>query len=266
MADARLPAMELSPWLQLMRHRVARLRARVTERIRARYDESGVRIPPPHLVFLVSGRHDVEWFLSSGKRGAQSLRDILLRNGVDIAALESILDFGCGAGRVLRHLPALTGARLYGCDYNRKLIAWCRRNLPFAAFSTSKAEERLEYNDRSFDLIYALSVFTHFTQAQHGFWIDELRRVLRPGGYLFLTTHGKYYEDQIPEPLRKRFRDGELVVAEPDRAGQNICAAFHPEKYVRDELARGWEVVDFVEQGAAGNPLQDVYLLRKPRD
>jgi len=256
--------MRLPAWVQSSRHRVARLRARVAGRIRVRYDEHGVRIPPPHLVFLVSGRHDLDWFLSSGKLGAESLRDTLSKNGVDIAGFASILDFGCGVGRVLRHLPALTGTRLYGCDYNRKLIAWCRANLPFAAFSISKAEERLEYKDNSFDLIYALSVFTHFTQAQHRFWIDELRRILRPGGYLFLTTHGKHYEDQIPEHLRGRFRAGELVVVEPDRAGQNICAAFHSDKYVREELARGWEFVDFVEQGASGNPRQDVYLLCKP--
>ena len=256
--------MRLPLWLQSARHRVARLRARVAERIRFRYDEHGVRIPPPHLMFLVSGRRDVAWFLSSGELGARSLQDILGKNAIEIATLDSILDFGCGIGRVLRHLPALTGARLFGCDYNRKLIAWCRARLPFAAFSISRAQERLEYNDASFDLVYALSVFTHFTETQHKFWIGELRRILRPGGYLFLTTHGKYYEDQIPDHLRKRFRDGEFVVAEPDRAGQNICAAFHPEKYVRGELARGWDIIDFVEQGALGNPRQDVYLLRKP--
>ena len=257
--------MPLPAWLQSLRHKAARLRARVAGRIRVAYDENGVRVPPPHLLFLVSGRHDVDWFLCSGKLGARSLRDILLENGVDIAGFASILDFGCGVGRVLRHLPTLTGARLFGCDYNRKLIVWCRANLPFAAFSISRSEERLEYGDRSFDLIYALSVFTHFTETQHRFWIDELRRILRPGGYLFLTTHGKHYEGHIPEHLRARFRDGALVVVKPDRAGRNICAAFHPEKYVRNELARGWELVDFVEQGAAGNPLQDVYLLRKPR-
>lgn len=233
-------------------------------RIQIAYDDDGIRIPPPHLMFLVSGRHDVEWFLSSGKLGAQSLRDILLKNGADIAGFASILDFGCGAGRVLRHLPALTNARLFGCDYSSKLITWCRANLPVAEFSISNREERLRYGDSSFDVIYALSVFTHFTEAQHGFWIDELRRILRPGGYLFLTTHGEHYEDQIPEKLRKKFRDGELVVINPDRAGQNICAAFHPEKYVRDELARGWQVLDFIERGALGNPSQDVYLLRKP--
>src|SRR5262249_34518466 len=173
-------------------------------------------------------------------------------------------DFGCGVGRVLRHLPTLTGARLAGCDYNNELIDWCRANLCFAEFSTNQAEGRFQYGDGSFDFIYALSVFTHFTEAQHGFWIHELRRVLRPRGYLLLTTHGNHYEHHIPDHLRKSFHDGQLVVLRPDMAGQNVCAAFQPERYVRNELARGWELIDFVERGAAGNPSQDVYLLRNP--
>jgi SAM-dependent methyltransferase len=256
-------AMRLPAWLQSLRHGAARLRARVAGRLRVQHDENGIRIPPAHLASLATGVFDTDLFLTSGKLGAESIRDILLKNGIDIAGLEFILDFGCGAGRVLRHLPALTGARLFGCDYNRKLIAWCRTHLSFADFSINETEARLPYEDRSFDLVYALSVFTHFTEAQHRFWIDELRRIVRPGGYLLLTTHGKHYEHHIPANLRKNFRDGELVVVRSDRAGQNICAAFHPEKYVRDELARGWEFVDFVEKGAAGNPSQDVYLLRQ---
>jgi SAM-dependent methyltransferase len=251
--------------LRSLRLSVALLRARVVGRLRVRYDENDVLIPSPYLVWLVTSTFDTDGFLSSGKRFAEAIRDTLMKNGIDIARLESILDFGCGPGRVLRHLPALTGARLFGCDYNKKLVSWCRRNLRFAEFSISETDARLRYNGGSFDFIYALSVFTHFTEAQHTFWIDELRRVLRPGGYLLLTTHGKHYEQEIPAHLRKHFRDGELVVKRPDRAGENICAAFHPEKYVREELARGRDVVDFVEQGPAGNHSQDVYLLRKRR-
>jgi SAM-dependent methyltransferase len=157
----------------------------------------------------------------------------------------------------------LTRARLFGCD--RKSINWCRKHLPFAEFSINEPEARLRYDDSSFDLVYALSVFTHCTEPQHRFWIDELRRILRPGAYLLLTTHGKHFEQDIPAHLRKKFHDGELVVTRPDRAGENKCAAFHPERYVRDELARGWDVVDFIEQGAAGNHAQDVYLLRNRR-
>jgi SAM-dependent methyltransferase len=256
--------MHLTAWLLPLRHRVAQLRARVKKRMTIAYDANGVPIPPEHLSSLVTGGFDTNWFLTSGKRGAESLRDVLSKNGVDIAGFDAILDFGCGVGRVLRHLPMLTGARLFGCDYNRKLIAWCRRNLSFAEFGINQPEARLHYDDRSFDFVYALSIFTHFTEAQHVFWSNELRRVLRPGGYLLLTTHGNYFEQHIPEHLKTRFQNGELVVVRPDRAGQNICAAYQPEKYVRDTLARGWEVIDFVEQGAMGNYPQDVYLLRKP--
>jgi SAM-dependent methyltransferase len=255
--------MQLATWLLPLRHRAARVRARVIKRMAIDYDANGIRIPPEHLTSLVTGVFDTNWFLTSGKRGAESLRDVLLKNGVDIARFDSILDFGCGVGRVLRHMPMLSPARLYGCDYNRKLIAWCRRHLAFAEFAISKLEAPLQYDNCSFDFIYALSVFTHFTEAQHVFWINELRRVLRPGGYLLLTTHGNYFERYIPEHLKTRFRSGELVVVRPDRAGQNVCSAYQPEKYVRDKLAQGWELIDFVEQGALGNYPQDVYLLRK---
>jgi SAM-dependent methyltransferase len=254
--------MQLAGWLLPLRHRVARLRARVRNRMTIEYEANGIRIPPDHLSSFVIGTFDTDWFLASGKQGAEALRDVLAKNGVDIARFESILDFGCGIGRALRYLPTLTDARLFGCDYNRRLIAWCRKHLPFAEFAVNEPDAKLQHDNHSFDFVYALSVFTHFTEAQQVFWIDELRRVLRPGGYLLLTTHGAYFERHIPEHLRTNFHSGELVVMRPDRTGQNKCCAYHPEKYVRDKLARGWDLVDFVEQGAW---TQDVYLLRKPR-
>lgn len=258
--------MRLAVSLLSLRHRAARLRARVRKRMTIEYDANGVRIPPEHLTSLVTGVFDTNWFLTSGKRGAESLRDVLSKNGIDIAGFDAILDFGCGVGRVLRHLPTLTNARLFGSDYNRKLIAWCRGNLPFAEFGINKPDTRLQYDSGSFDFIYALSVFTHFTEAQHIFWINELRRVLRPGGYLLLTTHGNYFEQYIPAHLKTTFQNGELVVVRPDRAGKNVCSAYQPERYVREKLARGWELVDFVERGAMGNYPQDVHVLRKPLD
>ena len=48
-----------------------------------------------------------------------------------------------------------------------------------------------------------------------------------------------------------------------DRPGSNVCGAYHSEAYVRERLSEGFEVVDFVEEGALGNPWQDLWLLRK---
>jgi SAM-dependent methyltransferase len=125
---------------------------RLLDRARALLSRS-TPIPPKDFIVLVAGTDDVPWFLTIGTRGAESLRDILRKNGIDIARLGSILDFGCGCGRVMRHLPAMTTAKLFGCDYNKAMVAWCKRNLRFAEFQANEAVGRLSYGDDSFDLI-----------------------------------------------------------------------------------------------------------------
>jgi SAM-dependent methyltransferase len=221
-------------------------------------------IPPVKLIVLVSSNPDIEGFLQGGEMAAKSIIDTLMMNGVDFAQLKSVLDFGCGCGRVTRHWYGLTEARVYGTDYNTDLVAWCRLNLPFARFGTNQLRPPLDYQDESFDLVYALSVFTHLPESTQTEWIREMTRVIAPGGCLLLTTHGERYVSMLTDSERKRFRAGQLVVRDSEVAGTNLCSAFHPEEYVRDQLASDLEFVAYIPEGAKGNPHQDVYLLRKP--
>lgn len=231
----------------------------------ANYLNGGLPIPPDKLMYLVLGSEDVSWFLKSGKLGVMSMQEILERNGLALDEFEAILDFGCGVGRVMRHLQHIHRPALFGTDYNPELIAWCKKNLKFADFRTNLIVGPLDYQDELFDFIYALSVFTHLKKAQQNFWIKELCRVLKPDGYLFITVHGKeYYLPQILVEDRERFLQGELVVYGGDKEGSNICTVFHPEEYVRQRMAKDMIVVDFIPGGAAGNPKQDVYLFQKP--
>src|SRR2546426_1089906 len=89
-------------------------------------------IPPAHLIFLVAGSSDIEWFLKGGSLAAESVVGLLQNNGVDINAMDVILDFGCGSGRVLRYWESLRETRVCGSDYNPLLVDWCKRNLLFA--------------------------------------------------------------------------------------------------------------------------------------
>src|SRR5262245_40287294 len=183
-------------------NRVRRWSVRAGERVRSlpvrvAHHGKGVPLPPPRLMHLVAASEDVGWFLDAGQRGASCLREILERNGVPLESLGAILDFGCGAGRVLRHFESLRGPELHGTDYNPTLIAWCAKNLPFARFEVNGLGGGLAYADNTFDLIYALSVFTHLTEPLQHFWIRELTRVARPGGYLFITVHGDHYAPQL---------------------------------------------------------------------
>jgi hypothetical protein len=79
-----------------------------------------------------------------------------------------------------------------------------------------------------------------------------------------ITTKGRRRLDALSEPERQRFERGELVVQEPGHAGGNLCAAFHPERYVREILGERLDVLDFVPATAKSEQSQDVTLFRTP--
>ena len=238
--------------------------ARGVRRAGARAAPDGLPIPPSRLIYRVAGTTDVDWFLESGRVGAETIADSLARNGVPLAALPALLDFGCGCGRVTRYWHTLERTLVCGTDYKGDAVKWCRRNLPFARFEQNALVPPLPYPERQFDFAYALSVFTHLPQPLQVAWMAELGRVLKPRGYLLATTHGEAYLGRLTGEERARFARGELVVRWQDAAGTNLCTAFHPRRYVEGELARGFDVLEFVPEGAKGNPHQDLVLLRKP--
>jgi SAM-dependent methyltransferase len=226
--------------------------------------DDGLPVPPPALIVRVAGTADTAWFLEGGRLGADAIRSALERNGARIEDLHALLDFGCGCGRVTRRWAGLGGVDVRGTDRDERAAEWCRANLPFATFERNALEPPLVFDDASFDLVYALSVLTHLPEALQRPWLTELHRVLRRGGWLIVSVHGAHYLPRLDAAERARFAAGELVVRWEDAAGSNLCAAYHPRPYVeRELLAPGFELAEFVEEGAKGNPFQDLYVLRK---
>src|SRR5205085_8414564 len=223
----------------------------------------GLPVPPPRLIMRVAGTTDPEWFLESGQLAADTISAALRRANRPLANIGALLDFGCGCGRVTRRWATLATTEVHGSDRSAEAIEWCRQNLRFAKFTTNDLEPPAVYPDARFDLIYALSVFTHLPEQLQRGWIGELKRILRPRGLLLLTVHGERYRERLTSSEQRRFDAGELVVRWPEGAGSNLCSAFHPPSYVHERLAAGLDVVDFVPEGAKGNPHQDLYLLRK---
>jgi SAM-dependent methyltransferase len=204
--------------------------------------------------------------LNGGALAASSIRKALRKANVRIEELDNILDFGCGSGRVIRHWRSLRSTQVYGTDYNPKLVEWCREHLRFAKFSANHLNPPLAYAESQFDLVYALSVYTHLTEALQDSWIDEFSRVLKAGGHLLISTHGDAYIHRLDNHELMAYKAGRLVVKnDVTSPGKNTCSAYHPMPYVRDDLvAEKFEVIDFVPEGAKGNPRQDLYVLRKP--
>jgi SAM-dependent methyltransferase len=232
-------------------------------------------LPPLKLRARVWGEYtDIRLFLQPNQQIQQAL-DILAQHGAKVDEFEAILDFGCGAGRALRQFPHLKRhsikAKIYGTDINPEQIVWCRRNLSFAEFDVNQPYPPLIYDDAKFDFIYTYSVFTHLPEAHQLLWIDELSRVLKPGGYLLLTTCGESYFETLSQNEKEQFRAGQLVVRHGELAGvpstYNDCIVFHPVAYVGETLAKQFEIAHFFPGEASPSGPKgemDHYFLRKP--
>src|SRR5688572_4120271 len=235
----------------------------ITARVRNRFWD-GIPVPPGDFIHLVSGHRSASRFLRRGRVVSKTIRETLEKNGLEIERFHAILDFGCGVGRIMRHWHLLRRPALHGTDYNPRLVGWCKENLKFAEFRVNTLSDKLFYEPESFDFIYAFSVFTHLSEPLQFFWINELSRVLKPGGYIYLTTHGDYFFPQLSVEEKEKFLNGQLVVRGAEQSGSNICAAYHPAAYVRGKMGREFSVVDFIPGRVEGDLLHDIYLFKKP--
>ncbi len=197
----------------------------------------------------------------------QAITALLRRHGTPPEALGSILDFGCGCGRILRWWAALRDrSEIWGCDYNPVLIEWCQKNLStIAKFKVNDADPPLDFADEYFEFIYSYSVFTHLSVDRQRPWMRELARILKPGGLLLLTVHGKRvaWRSGFSAELLKQLEAQGVIVFGEERSGANACAAYHSEAYMSDQRALGLELVDFLPGGARDSSEQDIYLYRK---
>lgn len=223
----------------------------------------GLPLPPTELRFRVAGTPAVTPFIDGGEKAAATVRELLARAGRPIEECRAVLDFGCGCGRVLRHWNDIPEGRMHGCDLDAELVGWCDAHLDFARVSVNPAEPPTAFADQSFDAVYAFSVLTHTAGDLQRRWVEEFRRILAKDGVLIFSTHGEHYMPRLNRDERARFEGGELVVRFASAAGSNLCNAYHPESFVRRELAAGWQVVAFAPEGARGNPRQDAWVFRR---
>jgi SAM-dependent methyltransferase len=156
-----------------------------------------------------------------------------------------VMDFGCGAGRTLRHfMDEAERAELWGVDIDATSIDLLRETVcPPLHVMRSEYEPPLGLQTASFDLIWSISVFTHLTDNSLS-WLLELHRLLKPGALLIATYMGRWVS--------------ELLAGEPwdeDRIGMNVLRHDHPaidgaplvfisDWWLREHWGRAFEVLE----------------------
>ena len=117
--------------------------------------------------------------------------------GAPLTTSTRVLDFGCGWGRMLRcFLRDVSAENLHGVDVDASMVELCRSLFgTLGRFDVVPARPPAATLTGPYDLVYAYSVFSHLNEEYHLAWVEELARVLRPGGLLLATTQGRGFID-----------------------------------------------------------------------
>lgn len=126
-------------------------------------------------------RHDVNQ--------VQRFEAALQKHGRSMKDCSSILEFGCGFGRLLQYVAGVAPqAQIVGCDIFDKAVKACQQKFPKGRFVQNDDKPPVALEDAQFDFIYSYSVFTHLAEENHAAWLKELARLLKPGGMMIHTT------------------------------------------------------------------------------
>jgi len=180
----------------------------------------------------------------------------------------SWLDIGCGTGTLLRLAgDAFSAAK--GCDPSREMLQACR-DLDVA---WQPEPTRLPFPDSTFDHITLVCVLHHVLPGDRAALLDDVARVLRPGGFVGIIEHNPY------NPVTRRIvsqtpvdRDAVLLTASESRrrlrfAGLDIAKTIYflyvPERFYRrfgfierlgERLPLGGQYAVFGRRGPSASP------------
>ncbi|MCP4158106.1 MAG: class I SAM-dependent methyltransferase [bacterium] len=219
--------------------------------------------PTSYLIFKIIGHSWRSLYYNSGRLIVENMRHHLKANQIELKEFQSILDFGCGCGRLLRHFNHGEEIRLHGSDYNTNLIDWCQKKLKFAEFNTNQLAPPLKYEKNKFDFLYAQSVFTHLTKELQLEWLKEFHRVLKPGGVILFTTHGQPFFHKLTDEQKALLEKDGIIVLNHEAEGKNWCATLQLPRYLHQKIKTGFEIVGYSPGQEEMHLQQDINIFRK---
>lgn len=230
---------------------------------------SGSELPPPALRYRVHRSLDPASYRQVGQSVAGDIAAALDGNGVSLDG-RTALDLGSGPGRVAywfkRKFPSCV---LHCSDIDAEAIEWAGDNLgQVASFHLNAPDPPLAFPDASFDFVYSISLFTHLDRAMQDAWLDELRRVAKPGGHVLATTHGRFAMGSCT-PAEIAEVDTAGFCFRVDRRGKwkldglpdFYQTTFHSKAYVTRHWGGYFDIVAHIEGGIGGH--QDIVLMRR---
>jgi SAM-dependent methyltransferase len=212
----------------------------------------------PH---FISDLNRVMYYFGDGANSAKKLFDLMARHGG--WERPSVLEFASGYGCVTRHLVKNKEIDLFSSDIHEQAIDFLTDKIGAKAILSASVPENFS-TPQQFDVVFALSFFSHMPIATWARWLVRLTQATRPGGLIIFTTQGLLSApfvkcEAVPEIgfwFKRESEQGDLSV---DEYGQTVVTEEFVTKNVR--TIAGVELVEVKTGGWWEH--QDVYVLRK---
>jgi cyclopropane fatty-acyl-phospholipid synthase-like methyltransferase len=141
----------------------------------------------------------VQEYFRNGRESAERLKTLLSELGGHNEPV-SLLEFASGYGCVTRHLKlALPSTRIVSCDIHPEAIDFIERTMRIDGLLSRTVPEEANFGGQ-FDVVFALSFFSHMPKETWGRWLRKLVAGTKPGGLIIFTTHGAKSAEIMSHP------------------------------------------------------------------
>jgi SAM-dependent methyltransferase len=190
-----------------------------------------------------------------------------------------ILDFGCGVGRVTSYFCNYYSFPIYACDVDASAIAFLQKNQKKCIPCCNLFSPPLPFPDSFFHCVYSVSIWTHLSPESEEQWLEEIFRVVKPGGLILITVSGftalqkrrsrDFGWESISNDILEK--EGRIYKEYPDfkRDSGKIYPglptsyglAVHSPSYITKNWSKLFEILDIKE--ACIDKIQDLVIMRK---
>jgi ubiquinone/menaquinone biosynthesis C-methylase UbiE len=219
---------------------------------------------PPNYYLYETYKLDYKQYNEDGKITAN---EIVEWTSKYIQGPFKILEWGCGVARIVRHIPNLINKNsiVFGIDINAEMINWNLSNIPNVNFKKNDYSPPTLFDNNEFNIVFALSVFTHIEAEFQTKWLAEIYRIISGNGIFLFTTHGKNYEINLDEKEKNILNSQGALTIDYKQKGHRMMSSYNSYESFKIIVENYFEILEYYSGAEYPEKVggQDLWIVRK---
>jgi SAM-dependent methyltransferase len=209
----------------------------------------------------VTREHAINAYFTDGHRSSRQLHELITKFYRVTHSRPSVLEFAAGYGCVSRHLKKLSNQyKIVSCDIHDQALEFLTAEVGVESVRSNKDPDKLEIVEK-YDVVFALSFFSHMPHRTWGRWAKKLFDIVNEGGLFIFTTHGprvlQHWGNPTPE------KEGYYFISlseQKDLLLEDYGSMMVTPYYVFDQMKKSQHAAPIFFQEAFWWGTQDVFI------